>query len=59
MAVRTAVRFGTVGLVESSQQCDVRWLYSIRTGDMQYVCVRFKREVIHSMQMYVLVRVCD
>ena len=57
--VRAAVRFKAAGLVESSQQCDMQWLYDIHMGDMQYVCIGFKKKVIHSMQMYVLVRVCD
>ena len=57
--MRAAVRFEAASLVKSSQQCDVRWLYGICTGDIWYIYVRFKKEVIHSIQMYVLVRVCD
>ena len=47
--VRSTVRFEAADLVESSQQCDMRWLYGVHTGDIQYIYVRFKREVIHNI----------
>ena len=58
--VKAAIRFEAAGLVENSQQCDVRWLYGIHTGNMQYICDGFKREIIHSCRyMYLCMCVCD
>ena len=48
--VKAAVRFGAMGLVESSQQCYLQWLYGVHIGDIQYVCIEFK-EVIHNIQL--------
>ena len=49
--MRITVRFEAAVLVENNQQCDVQWLYSVCMGNIQYVCIGFKKEVIHSIQL--------
>ena len=45
------VKFETASLVGYSQQCDMQWFYDIHMRNMQYVCIGFKKKVIHSIEL--------